>query len=200
MKNYFSIYNLPQDASLEEIKGILNKELRKWTSRATHPKLEIRQEAELNIKNVSEAIKVFETEESKNAYINQLNIELNKAKNNNQGRQNTQSNTQNKGGNLSIDQSIKQAYELVNMDKNKALSLAQNIASQAPNYEPAWIALSKIQAENNVNQDILFKTYNRIMELNPNNYEINYLYLYGLLDRASLFVDRDKKNCRVFGK
>lgn len=29
MKNYFSIYNLPQDASLEEIKGILNKELRK---------------------------------------------------------------------------------------------------------------------------------------------------------------------------
>ncbi len=193
MKNYFSIYNLPQDASLEEIKGILNKELRKWTSRATHPKLEIRQEAELNIKNVSEAIKVFETEESKNAYINQLNIELNKAKNNNQGRQNTQSNTQNKGGNLSIDQSIKQAYELVNMDKNKALSLAQNIASQAPNYEPAWIALSKIQAENNVNQDILFKTYNRIMELNPNNYEINYLYLYGLLDRASLFVDRDKK-------
>lgn len=113
MKNYFSIYNLPQDASLEEIKGILNKELRKWTSRATHPKLEIRQEAELNIKNVSEAIKVFETEESKNSYINQLNIELNKAKNNNQGRQNTQSNTQNEGGNLSIDQSINRLMNLL---------------------------------------------------------------------------------------
>lgn len=72
MKDYFKTLGLNSNLSREELVEVLHNELRTWTNRTSNPIKEKRDKAEFMVKEVSEAIGIFENEEAYNSYLNEL--------------------------------------------------------------------------------------------------------------------------------
>jgi len=57
--DYYQVLRVPNTASVEQIEDAAKRELKRWTKATTHPNLAKRQEAEQQVKNISEARRVL---------------------------------------------------------------------------------------------------------------------------------------------
>jgi len=57
--DYYQVLRVPNTASAEQIEDAAKRELQRWTKATTHPNLAKRQEAEQQVKNISEARQVL---------------------------------------------------------------------------------------------------------------------------------------------
>lgn len=166
MINYFEIYDLDINQTREENLKKLRAELRKQTKRSNHPKMEIRTEAQKQLKDITAAVEIFENDDSYNRYLTDLNIAQRKTTTPNNYESTESYEQQNEP--QDINSILLHAENLLGIDNALAYNLIQQALSIDSFNTEAWEMYARYFDE--VNQyDEKYKVLDKLETLNPDD-------------------------------
>lgn len=181
MKDYYKILNIDQNLQQAEIADSLHQELRTWTMRTSNPKKEVRDEAEKMVKEISEALDIFNDPGAYNDYITKLRQYRNSQANQQRQQQYQQSQQQQRqdqyqqsqqqanNGYMTIDQALDKARDLIGYDNKEAFRLIDASIKEQPKNPETWRALGDFYKKTK-KFDLSRKAYYKVFDLVPNDY------------------------------
>ena len=168
MKDYFKTLGLNSNLSREELVEVLHNELRTWTNRTSNPIKEKRDKAEFMVKEVSEAIGIFESEEAYNSYLNELRA-ANQPQPKPQPQPQPQPKPQPQANTITVDQALDKAQALFGYDDRAALDYINRAINTSPRYPRSWYILALYYKRNN-NISKAIELFRKVFTFVPNDY------------------------------
>jgi len=165
--NYYTLLKIPQNAVEITIRDAIKKERRRWSQRASHPKQEIRTEAEQRVREIAEAESIL-LDPNKRMQYNQA-LETNPSSSNS-------SNVPMPSNEKDWLEVTKYYYKMNNL--NSASYAAREAVKQEFNNSEAWYWKALISAGLQIYTDAEFEL-NEAVRLNPSNSD--YQFELGLL-------------------
>jgi tetratricopeptide (TPR) repeat protein len=167
MQNYYELLNVSSSASDEEIRRLLNGELRKWTQRTNSPSFEKRQEAERMVRLLEQVEATLLDPEKRREYDQSLKDYTLKLTATSVDDDTTSSSNQSQIDLAEIQQEIGLGWELLKQGRvADALILAQKVIDQVPNYAEAWTLMGQACYQNNDTNEAI-RAIRQACELEP---------------------------------
>ncbi len=157
MVDYYKILDVPIIAQMEEIKVAIKNKRRLWMQKTNAPQLERRQEAEMKVKQIDEAEKIFLDSSKRSEYDKQLKTSSTKD-------ERTLDESELKGG----ENLIKQGWDLLINDKiADAIYVATKATEKEGGNSEAWALLAQAKYRWGEIEDSIYE-YKKAIKLKPN--------------------------------
>jgi len=193
MTNYYSLLGIESDVSEESIREAIKKERRRWNQRSSHPKQEIRTEAEQRVRQIAEAENILLDTTKREQYDKKLS-----------------NSSERESSHMPLPSGEKDWVEITkyyykeNNNLNSAAYAAREAIQQQPGNPEAWYWKSLVSADmkNYTDADFELSEAIRIDPVNPYyQYELGSLYFdRGMYQEALMqFINVQKTNSDFFG-
>ena len=164
-QNLYKVLNLPQTASVDELKKAINKELRLWSNRTNAPQIERRQEAERMVKLLEQAEAILLDPAQRAAYDRQLALAPAEQREVQEG---------DLSGGVDLVQEARRLLGAGNVAD--ALYVAERATQRDGNNAEAWAVLGEARFRWGDTEDAIYE-YKRAIKLRPN--EATYYFEFG---------------------